>query len=43
MVLNTNYKLDLLSEKTMKLLGSTKQDIDKDKNGENVSKLELVE
>ena len=27
----------------MKLLGSTKKDIDKDKNGENVPKLESVE
>ena len=27
----------------MKLLGSTKKEIDKDKNGENVSKLESVE
>ena len=27
----------------MKLLGSTKKDVDKDKNGENVPKLEIVE
>ena len=27
----------------MKLLGSTKKDVDKDKNGENVPKLESVE
>ena len=27
----------------MKLLGSTKKVVDKDKNGENVSKLEIVE
>ena len=27
----------------MKLLGSTKKEIDKDKNGENVPKLESVE
>ena len=27
----------------MKFLGSTKKDVDKDKNGENVSKLESVE
>ena len=27
----------------MKLLGSTKKDVDKDKNGEDVSKLESVE
>ena len=28
---------------TMKLLGSTKKDVDKDKDGENVPKLESVE
>ena len=28
---------------TMKLLGSTKKDVDKDKNGEDVPKLESVE
>ena len=28
---------------TMKLLGSTKKEVDKDKNGENVPKLESVE
>ena len=27
----------------MKLLGSTKKDVDKDKNGENVPKLEIVQ
>ena len=32
----TGYKLELLSPETMKLLGSTKKDVDKDKNGENV-------
>ena len=39
----TGYKLKLLSKETMKLLGSTKKDIDQDKNGENVPKLESVE
>ena len=39
----TGYKLKLLSKGTMKLLGSTKKDIDQDKNGENVPKLESVE
>ena len=39
----TNYKLELLSPETMKLLGITKQDIDKDKDGEEVPKLESVE
>ena len=39
----TAYKLELLTPETMKFLGSTKKDVDKDKNGENVSKLESVE
>ena len=39
----TAYKLEFLTPETMKLLGSTKKDVDKDKNGENVSKLESVE
>ena len=34
------YKLELLSLETMKLLGSTKKDIDQDKDVENISKLE---
>ena len=33
-------KLKLLTSETMKLLGSTKKDVDKDKDGENVTKLE---
>ena len=33
----------LLTPETMKLLGSTKQVVDKDKNGERVPKLEIVE
>ena len=37
------YKLGLLTSETMKLLGSTKKVVDKDKNGENVPKLEPVE
>ena len=41
--IKARYKLELLAPKTMKLLGSTKKDIDKDKNDENVPKLELVE
>ena len=32
----------MLTPVTMKLLGSTKKDVDKDKHGENVSKLESV-
>ena len=41
--INTGYKLELLSKETMKLLGSTKNIIDADKNSENVPKLENVE
>ena len=33
----------MLSPETMKLLGSRKKDVDKDKNGEDVPKLEFVE
>ena len=39
----TGYKLELLSEETTKLLGSTSNSIDADKNSENVSRLENVE
>ena len=40
----TGYKLELLSPETMKLLMSTKKkDVDKDKDGEDVPKLESVE
>ena len=41
--IKTGYKLELLSKETMKLLGSTKDIIDGDKNGENVPRLENVE
>ena len=41
--IKARYKLELLTPETMKLLGSTKKEIDKDKNGENVPKLESVE
>ena len=34
--IKTGYKLELLTPETMKSLGSTKKEIDKDKNGENV-------
>ena len=37
------YKLELLSKETMKLLGSTKDIIDADKNRENVPRLENFE
>ena len=33
----------MLSPETMKLLASTKNDVDKDKHGEDVPKLESVE
>ena len=39
----TGCKLELLSLETMKLLGSTKKDVDKDKDGEDLPKLESVE
>ena len=41
--INTGYKLELLTPETMTLLGSTKKDVDADKNSENVPKLESVE
>ena len=41
--IKTGYKLELLSLETMKLLGSTKEDVDQDKDGEHVPKLESVE
>ena len=40
--IKTGYKLELLTPETIKLLGSTKKVIDKDKNGEKVPKLETV-
>ena len=41
--IKSEYKLELLSKETMKLLGSTKDITDEDKNSENVPKLESVE
>ena len=41
--IKTDYKLELLTLKTMKLLASAKKVVDKDKNGEIVPKLESVE
>ena len=41
--IKTGYKLELLSKETMKLLGSTSNIIDADKNSENVPRLENVE
>ena len=37
------YSLELLTKETMKLLGSTENRITKDKNGENVPHLEIIE
>ena len=41
--IKTGYKLELLSKETMKLLVSTKDTIDADKNSENVPTLKNVE
>ena len=41
--IKAGYKLELLTPETMKLLGSAKKDVDKDKDGENIPKLESVE
>ena len=41
--IKSGYKLELLSKETMKLLGSTKDIIDSDKNCENVPRLGNVE
>ena len=41
--MRTCYKLELLTPETMKLLGSTKKDVDKDKDGETRPKLEFAE
>ena len=40
--IKSRYKLELLSKETMKLLGSTKDIIDTDKNSENVPRFENV-
>ena len=40
--IKTGYKLELLSPKTMKLLGSTKKDIDQNKDGGNVPNQNLL-
>ena len=41
--IKNGYYLELLTPETMKLLGSTESKITKDKNGENVPNLEIVE
>ena len=40
--IKTGYKLELLTPETMKLLGSTKKDVDSDKDSENVPKFKLL-
>ena len=40
--IKAGYHLELLTPETMKLLGSTKSNITKDKNGENVSHLKIT-
>ena len=39
--IKTGYKLESLSPETMKLLGSTKKDDNKDKDGEDVLKTRI--
>ena len=41
--INTGYYLELLTPETMKLLGSTRSNITKNKNGENFPNLEITE
>ena len=41
--IKSGYKLELLSKETMRLLGSTTNSIDKDKNSELVPNLESVD
>ena len=41
--IKNGYYLELLTPETMKLLGSTESKITKDKNGENVPHLEIIE
>ena len=40
--IKTGYKLELLSPEMMKLLGSTNKDLDRDKDGADVPKVESV-
>ena len=40
--IKTRYYIELLTPKTMKLLGITKNKITKDKNGENVPHVEII-
>ena len=36
------YRLELLTPETMRFLRRTKKDVDKDKDGQNVPKLDLL-
>ena len=40
--IKSGYKLEWLSPETMKLLRRSKNDVDKDKDGEDIPKLELL-
>ena len=42
-LIKSGYSLELLTSETMKLLGCTQNKITKDKNGENVQHLEIIE
>ena len=41
--IKSGYYLELLTPRTMKLIGSTKSKITKNENGENVPRLEITE
>ena len=41
--IKTDYKIEILTEERMQLLGSSKKVIDKNKNGELVPRLETIE
>ena len=41
--IKSGYKLELLTKETTQLLGSSKNIIDQDKDGESVPKLEVIE
>ena len=41
--IKTEYYFEILTSETMKLLGSSKSKINKDKNGENVPHFEITE
>ena len=43
LTIKTEYYLELLIPEAIKLIGSTKSKIDRDKNGENVPHLKITE